>query len=144
MRASHARFKSNVAIGDPEAQIQQSKEQGADASKYQWLQQANRAQGNFCENVPIALILFGALEMTCQGGHNLLLHVLNGTTLLARILHGDFGMLRASAAGPGRPIGHVLQQLTIITAATVLLWLRFGAIIMGKYSEATNKTSTAK
>ena len=70
MGSGFLRVKTGISIGD-----------GGD--KKQTL--AMRRHGNFCEWVPIALILLGTLEL--NGVSSTPLHVLGGVLVAARIAH---------------------------------------------------------
>lgn len=73
------RRRANVSVGD-----------GGDES----LLRAMRAQGNFCEYVPLALILMGTLEV--NGGPGWMIHVIGIVLMAGRVLH---------AVGVGPPRG---------------------------------------
>ena len=66
-----------------------------------------RAQLNFAENVPLALILFGLVELSGRGGA--WLAPLGGLFLLGRVLHG-LGMDGGSLAW-GRSVGIMSSML---------------------------------
>ncbi len=73
-----------------------------------------RAQGNFIETVPIALILLVALEL--QGASDNAMHALGVTLVVGRILH----WLAMTEIGPfiARPIG-MLATLLVIAVSSV-------------------------
>lgn len=56
---------------------------------------AVRAHGNAAENIPLAIILLAALELSGVSG--LMLHTLGGLFVLGRMLHA-FGMIAGSRA----------------------------------------------
>ena len=78
-----------------------------------------RGQANFVEYVPMALILVGLLEY--RGAPAWELHLLGGTLLVARLLHG-YAFAFASNFPPGRFGGAVLTQLVLAWAALAALW----------------------
>ncbi len=87
------------------------------------LQAAIRAQGNFAEYAPLALLLLFLLELSRQAPH-WALHLLGAALFLGRALHA-WGVLTSaprSRPKPGRPIGIVLTfSMLLITALWLLL-----------------------
>ena len=75
-----------------------------------------RSQANFIETVPIALILFFAMES--MGASATWLHALGITLVAGRILH----YLGLAEIGPaiGRPIGMTATLLSVLVAS---LWI---------------------
>ncbi|KAK5676318.1 hypothetical protein LTS10_011130 [Elasticomyces elasticus] len=63
---------------------------------------AFRSQGNFCENVPLALILAGAVELNA---------------------HAEFGLMVKGYGGIGRPIGFFGTAGVILGLAGYGAWL---------------------
>ena len=63
-----------------------------------------RVQANFVENVPLALILLFAVELTIGGGSSLPVHILGCLLVLCRVLHA-YGMSRDPGANYPRLIG---------------------------------------
>jgi len=78
-----------------------------------------RRHGNWAENVPLALLLMGLLELNGAGAT--LLHVLGATLLIARIAH-PIGLKPDSVNTPLRIGGAVLTGLVTVVSAGVLLW----------------------
>lgn len=78
------------------------------------LEAAIRAQGNFVEYTPLALILLGLAE--AQGAPMALLHGLGIALLAGRILHA-WGMHQPGSLGSGRRIGIVLTWLMMLAAS---------------------------
>ena len=75
-----------------------------------------RRHANFVENVPLALILIGLLEM--QGVSNNAIHGLGAALVLGRIMHWvGFG---ENVSNPVRGIG---AGLSILTIAVSSIWL---------------------
>ena len=100
------RRKSRVSIGD-----------GGD----QELLRAVRMHANFAEYVPLSLILLTYIEL--QAGPMLLLHVLGGLLLVARISHA-YGISSVQAKGIFR-VGGMAGTFTVITIAAILLLNEF-------------------
>lgn len=76
-----------------------------------------RVHGNATENIPIALILLLALELS--GVPSMWLHVLGGALVLARLLHA-VGFL---AKVPTTVVGTTLNHFVILAMSTLgLIW----------------------
>jgi len=84
------------------------------------LLQAIRMHGNFIENVPIALVVLLALELT--GTASWLLHTMGAALVIGRILHA-WGLSRSAGESFGRAAGTVLTW-TMIAAASALALAR--------------------
>ena len=84
------------------------------------MQQRIRVHGNFIEYVPLALVLLLVLEL--NGTSALLLNVLGGSLLLARLLHA-FGLTTSTGTTPGRFVGTVLTWLVTLGASGLALWV---------------------
>jgi len=80
-----------------------------------------RAHGNNAEYVPLAIVMLLVTEMC--GGDKVVLHVLGGTLLLARVLH-PIG-LPLKSPNPARWLGVALTFAMIAAAAGYSLYLRF-------------------
>ncbi|MEM1080500.1 MAG: MAPEG family protein [Pseudomonadota bacterium] len=89
------------------------------------LARAVRAHANFCEYVPIALILLVLLDMT-PAVSNGLIHTLGGMLVLGRLLHA-IGLSRSAGTTFGRLIGSLLSWLMIVAAALYGIWLGVGS-----------------
>jgi uncharacterized membrane protein YecN with MAPEG domain len=74
---------------------------------------AVRCHANFAEYVPLALLLIGLLEL--QTGHTLLVKILAGTLVVARVLH-PVGM-RMKAPNPLRAGGFLLTVIVLAVAS---------------------------
>jgi uncharacterized protein len=81
-----------------------------------------RAQSNFIENVPLALILFALIELTGKGGQWLAL--VGAVFMLGRVAHG-LGMDSEKPNAP-RTIGALVTMLTLLGLAVVALLLATG------------------
>jgi uncharacterized membrane protein YecN with MAPEG domain len=81
-----------------------------------------RAQSNFIENVPLALILIGLVEMAGKGGA--WLAPVGGLFMLGRVLHG----LGMDAEGPqwGRMVGTLTTMLLLFGLAVVAVLIALG------------------
>ncbi len=78
-----------------------------------------RAHGNFCETVPLALLLLGLLELSGVGSHGLL--AFGATLLVGRIVHA-YSLLTNNATW-SRCTGMVLTVGVISIEAVVGLWI---------------------
>jgi len=78
------------------------------------LQQRVRAHANATENMPLALILLGSLELT--GFQSFWIHVLGATFLFSRIIHA-YGVSQHSGYSKGRFYGMLLTWLPMIAMA---------------------------
>lgn len=85
---------------------------------------AIRAQGNFFEYVPFALILMGMIEM---GGGNLRwLHITGQVLVASRLMHA-FGLLfKGAGTSVPRFLGTVLTYLVLLGCAVWILRLTLG------------------
>ncbi len=86
------------------------------------LERAVRAQANFTEYVPIALLLIAMLEL--NQAPTLLLYCLAGALVLGRVLHAT-GFVRAKGPNLGRFIGTLSTWLVILIASIYGLYLSF-------------------
>lgn len=86
------------------------------------LMQRMRAQANFIENVPLALILIGAIELAGKGGQ--WLAIVGGVFMLARVAHG-LGM-DSTKANPLRAGGTLITMLTLLGLSIVAILIALG------------------
>ena len=107
-RVSKARGEHGVSLGDGKADQQA-------------LFVAIRAHGNNAEFVPLAIVMLLLAELC--GGHPVVLHVMGGLLLLARVAH-PIGMARRSP-NPFRFGGTALTWGVVMAAAGYTLYLRF-------------------
>ncbi|HEX6957918.1 MAG TPA: MAPEG family protein [Ferrovibrio sp.] len=105
LRVVSGRFSRRVSLGD---------------GGHDDLRQAVRAQANFTEYVPLALILLFLLELSRQAPV-WALHLLGSALLLGRVVHAWGILSSARMPQPGRAIGIGLTWTTILTAAIWLL-----------------------
>ncbi len=103
-RAGRLRPGKNISVGD-----------GGDIEMIE----AMRCHANAVENIPIALILIGVLEL--NGAGTLFLHALGAVLVLARIAH-PLGLKADQMNHPLRAIGAGGTFLVIGVAAVAALW----------------------
>lgn len=84
------------------------------------LARVSRAQANFAEYVPLALVLMVLLE--ASGCPPAALHTWGAALFVGRVAHG-IGLSRASGLSPGRFWGTALTFLVLLTQALAGLWL---------------------
>lgn len=89
------------------------------------LERAIRVQANFVEYVPMGLVLLLVLELGAMLP-GWLLHVLGASLVLARMLHGFWGLNRSEGVSLGRFLGTLLTWTTLIVASLIGLWLAIG------------------
>ena len=82
------------------------------------LERATRVHANFCEYVPIALLLIYLLEVTL--GATYWIHVLGGALLLGRLLHA-YGVSQPREDFRIRVTGMVLTFTVILSSASRIL-----------------------
>jgi len=89
------------------------------------LERVIRAQANFCEYVPVGLILLALLEGA--GTVNpVILHGLGCALLIGRILHGFIGLNRSAGVSTGRFVGTVLTWLMLLLASGLAVGIAVG------------------
>ena len=86
------------------------------------LMQRMRAHANFIENVPLALILIGAIEMTGKGGT--WLAVVGAVFMLGRVAH-VIGMDK-TGANPLRAGGTMITMLSHLGLAVMAVLIALG------------------
>lgn len=99
---------------------------GVGTGEHPDLELAVRAHANFCEYIPLALLLLILLEATAALPP-VILHLLGMALVVGRVLHGFFGLNRSPGATPGRFIGTLLTWLMILVAALLGLGMAIGA-----------------
>ncbi|KAH8551694.1 membrane-associated, eicosanoid/glutathione metabolism protein [Umbelopsis sp. PMI_123] len=119
-RVMRTRVAAKVSIGDGTIEelqcIQKADGNEAAIARYKQLRTAMRAQANFVEYVPFALLLIAVLESNRANPKGV--HALLGALFTARVLHGNFGMFwNARSLGDGRPAGFLLTNGVILTSA---------------------------
>ena len=86
------------------------------------LMRAIRAQGNFIEYVPLALLLIGMVEW--DGMRPWVVHTLAGSLLASRLIH-YWGL--TARKDPGRGIGATVTWLVLVVSGVILLYRHWGA-----------------
>ena len=112
-RVVRSRRKLSVGLGD-----------GGQES----LLRAQRAQANFTEYVPIALILLGVAESQVLTGW--LLHTAGAVLLLARLLHA-WGLSQSSGRSFGRYWGTLLTWMVILALSLANIFASFSGAAAG-------------
>lgn len=114
-RVIYYRQKESNSIGIPT--------DSKDSSEGSGLLAAFRAQANFYENVPLALILSGLVEL--NGGSRRALTGLLGTLVVARLFHAELGLMniKNNYIGFGRPVGFFGTEGVILGLAGYAAYL---------------------
>lgn len=89
------------------------------------LERAVRAQANFCEYVPLALLMLLLLEAV-GALPAVVLHVLGLMLVIGRIAHGFFGLNRSAATTRGRFVGTFLTWLMLVACGLLGLGYAIG------------------
>ncbi len=79
-----------------------------------------RAHGNFTEILPLPLL--GLMLLALLNANDYALHAIGALLLIGRVFH-LIGMGGKHNAGPGRPIGMMMNMLAILGTALYLLFL---------------------
>lgn len=80
-----------------------------------------RCHQNFIENVPLALLLAGVVEL--NGGSRKALNAGLGALLVCRILHVEFGLKAPGNNGFGRAVGFFGTEVYLIGMAGYAAYL---------------------
>lgn len=91
------------------------------------LERAVRVHANFCEYVPIALLLLLVLELSGPLPA-WLLHVLGVMLVIGRILHA-VGLSRSAGTSSGRFVGTLLTWLMILVAGLLAVGIAIGGVL---------------
>ena len=86
------------------------------------LTRAIRAQGNFTEYVPLALLLIGFVEL--GGMSSWVVHTLAGGLLASRLIH-YWGI--TARKDPGRGIGATVTWIVLVVSGLIVLYKHWGA-----------------
>jgi uncharacterized membrane protein YecN with MAPEG domain len=89
------------------------------------LELAIRAQANFCEYAPVAVLLLLLLDASGVV-HPVVLHVLGLALVVGRVLHGFVGLNRSAGTSTGRFVGTLLTWLMIAGSALFAIGLAVG------------------
>ncbi|MGY6553720.1 MAG: MAPEG family protein [Wenzhouxiangella sp.] len=90
------------------------------------LERAIRVHANFCEYVPLGLLLLLVLELSAALP-SLILHALGVMLVLGRILHA-LGLSRSAGVSSGRFVGTLLTWLMLAVAALLAVGIAVGGI----------------
>ncbi len=85
-------------------------------------QLAIRAHANFVEYVPMALLLMAIYEL--NGGSSLILYILGGLLVFARVIHG-LGLSKSAGKTFGRFYGTLLTWIItiVLSLLNIYLWV---------------------
>ena len=98
---------------------------GVGAGDHPELELAIRAQANFCEYVPVGILLLFLLD--ASGAVNpIILHLLGLALVIGRVLHGFVGLNRSAGTSTGRLVGTLLTWLMIAASALFGMGLAVG------------------
>lgn len=103
LRVIRARYATRIEIGD-----------GGDPGLIRRI----RAQANFVEYVPVALIVIALAE--ANGAERWLLHALGAGLIVGRVAHG-IGFVATAGPGAGRAIGMLLTYLVLVAGGLVAI-----------------------
>jgi uncharacterized membrane protein YecN with MAPEG domain len=81
---------------------------------------AMRAQGNAVEDAP--MIMLGLFALAALGAGDIMLHILGGGFVVARVLHA-LGLGGAKGFGVGRLIGTMATLIIGLVTAGACIWL---------------------
>lgn len=84
------------------------------------LARAIRVHANFGEYVPLILVIVALTEMAGAGA--VLVHILGGGLVLARLLHA-WGLTASSGTSPGRASGAALTLALLAAASLTAIYL---------------------
>ncbi|KAF2650761.1 hypothetical protein K491DRAFT_697034 [Lophiostoma macrostomum CBS 122681] len=94
---------------------------GEDRSAKDPLYVSTRAQLNFSENIPLALILTLLAEL--NGADRKYIHYALATLLALRVSHSELGLMRPGSQAPGRAIGYYGTEAVMLTLGGYLGYL---------------------
>lgn len=109
-----------LALSARVVRLRRSLKVGIGSGGHEALDRAMRAQGNFTEYVPLALLLLLLVE-SATAASPWIAHCLGIVLLAGRLLHGFAGLNRNAGYSPGRFWGTVLTWLTMAAAALLLV-----------------------
>lgn len=90
------------------------------------LERAIRVHANFCEYVPLGLVLLLVLELTAALP-TLVLHILGVMLVAGRVLHAQ-GLSGTAGVSKGRFVGTLLTWLMIAISALLAVGIAVGAL----------------
>jgi len=106
-----------IALSWNVVRLRQRHEVGIGTGSVHALERAVRVQANFCEYVPLALLLLALIEF----GSNVpawALHVLGLALLVGRVAHA-LGLSRSAGASRARVVGTLLTWIVLVLGAAV-------------------------
>ena len=106
-----------IALSWNVVRLRQRHEVGIGTGSVHALERAVRVQANFCEYVPLALLLLALIEF----GSNApawVLHVLGLALLVGRVAHA-LGLSRSAGASRARVLGTLLTWIVLVLGAAV-------------------------
>lgn len=86
------------------------------------LQRKARAQGNFTEYIPLALLFILALELTTAPIE--LVWIIGAATIIGRLFHA-YGVIRVYGPSPFRAAGFLLTLLCYLVSSSACLYYAF-------------------
>jgi uncharacterized membrane protein YecN with MAPEG domain len=113
VRVAQWRFRHKIGIGD-----------GGDRE----LLKRVRAHANAIENMPLALILLGGMEL--NGYSDNLIHGFGGVLLVSRLAHA-WGLSHSSGTSRGRLMGSTFTWLLMAAMALFAIWGFFSQYVVG-------------
>jgi len=111
-RVSQQRIEHEKYVGD---------DAGKGSDKADPLLVASSSHRNFVENVPTALLLASIVEL--NGGNRKVLNSVLAALFLLRVGHAEFGLLGKDNQGPGRLIGFLGTNASILGLAGYAAYL---------------------
>lgn len=109
------------------ARLRRRHQVGIGTGSIEALERAVRAQANFCEYVPLALLLLALIEF----GASMpawALHILGLLLLVGRVAHA-LGLNRTAGASGARVVGIMLTWIVLLAASGIGLGAWLGAAI---------------
>jgi len=89
------------------------------------LERTIRAQANFCEYVPLGILLLFVLEGSAAL-NSVVLHVLGLALVIGRVLHGFLGLNRSAGTSLGRFVGTLMTWLMLLFASGLAIGVAVG------------------
>jgi len=93
------------------------------------LERVVRVHANFCEYVPLALVLLLVLELS-TAIPGVILHALGVMLIIGRILHA-LGLSRSAGTSKGRFVGTLLTWLMMLISALLAVGVAVGGLVAG-------------
>ena len=106
-----------IALSWNVVRLRQRHQVGIGTGSVDALERATRVQANFCEYVPLALLLLALIEFG-TGVAGWALHLLGAALLVGRIAHA-VGLSRTAGASLARVVGTLLTWAVLLFAAGI-------------------------